>query len=564
MNTSVDQKKGLSLRLRLGRACWRLAPIALTVIGVACADYYRPVALPIQGPSPTPAPSHFIYSVSSNGTQRGGMSRIDVSGDSVMSSIATGIAPVHGALTTDGTRLYVANSGDDSVSVSPGFGNTQGTVINLVQLCPANGCPAVPVFVTTTESNRMYVADKGNGTVSVLDTNSNVVIQTIAVNPAFSANPPGQPLPLPDSGSKPIALAELPSGTKIYSINSGNNTVTSINTVDGSIAKVIGLASSPIWAVASADSGHTFVLDSAGTVSVIDTLSDSVVSSVTAGAGANYLFYDKVFNRLYVTVANAGAPVLLMFDIVGPTLVPHGPGTVAISTAPGSACSANPVPTSVTVLGDGSRAYVASYQSDPSFVCTQATVVDTGTGAVTKTLPLSVAPDNSGQTGCSSARFRTFAASSASAAGGNTSFKVYVSQCDAGTTGVIDTNALNTGPDPHPADTLMGIVPSPMSSAGATQVSISSVSAPSVSACPAATPVTYTYSLQTGSALQQGTTVFVTGMKNSANDGVFVITAATPSTFTVTNSCPATDTSAQTGSGTVYIPQNPVFLVPGP
>jgi hypothetical protein len=52
-------------------------------------------------------------------------------------------------------------------------------------------------------------------------------------------------------------------------------------------------------------------------------------------------------------------------------------------------------------------------------------------------------------------------------------------------------------------------------------------------------------------------------MKNSANDGAFPITAATSSTFTVNNSCPAVDASAQSGNGSVIPPQNPVFLVPG-
>jgi YVTN family beta-propeller protein len=269
------------------------------------------------------------------------MGRIDVSGDSMVAVATTGLGPVHAALTSDGSKLYVANSGEDTVSVSPTASNTQGTTIDLVELCPSNGCPVVPVFVTSTESNRMYVAGEGNGTISVIDTTSNFLIKTFAVDPAFT----GQPLPLPDVNSRPVALAELPNGTKIYSLNQGTNSVSSINTLDGSIAKVIPLSSAPVWSVASTDNTHVYVLDSGGTVSVIDTLTDAVVSSVSAaspGPFENSFFYDSLFNRIYVTDANAASPSVALFDIgTNGTLVPHNLGRTTILAATGSACTSN-------------------------------------------------------------------------------------------------------------------------------------------------------------------------------------------------------------------------------
>ena len=66
------------------------------------------------------------------------------------------------------------------------------------------------------------------------------------------------------------------------------------------------------------------------------------------------------------------------------------------------------------------------------------------------------------QTGCDIARFRTFA--TASGGGANSNFKVYVSQCDAGSVAVIDTFASNTGTNQHPADVLEGNVPAPLGS----------------------------------------------------------------------------------------------------
>ena len=321
---------------------------------------------------------------------------------------ATGLGPVHGALTNDTTKLYVVNSGEDTVSVSPTFSSTQATIIDLVELCPpATPCPVDPRFITTTESNRMYVSGFGNGTVSVIDTNSNFVIRTLAVDPAFA----GQPLPQPDPNSHPIALAELPNGTKIYSLNQGTNSVSAINTLDGTIAKVISLGGAPVGVAANTDNSQIYVLDGSGAISVIDTFSDTIISQVSsavaAGPTPNQLFYDKTFNRIYVTDANAASPGVALFDISGNagTLVLHGTGRATIIAAPGSTCTSNPIPSSITVIGDGSRAYVASYQTGNSQICTQADVIDTGTGRVTNTIPLSQALDNSPMTNCDKARF---------------------------------------------------------------------------------------------------------------------------------------------------------------
>ena len=564
-------------RVRFGRLA---LPILLVLLGVSCGDVYRPVALPIPGTSPAPAPTGHVLAIAMNGTVTsppnqfvnfGSLSRIDISGDSVVQVAPTGIGPVHGTLTTAG-RLYVANSGDDTVFASPLSASSPGTTINLVQLCDNLGCPPItPVFVHSTQSNRMYVANSGNGSISVIDTSLNIVVNTFAVSPANTGNP----LPSPDRLSQPIALAELPNGMRIYSANKGTNSVSSINTQDGTINRVISLPAAPVWIVANVDNTHVYVLDSADTISVIDTTTDTIVSSVSAGSAGgnlNQLVYEPVMNRVYATDANSPQPALALFDVASQgnlpnsTLVPHGPGKAPITPALGSTCTSAPVPTSVTVLGDGTRAYVASYQDDGTQICTQATVVDTGTGLVTKTIPLSqtvLSPGILSQTDCGGARFRVYATSSLG--GTNSNFKVYVSQCDAGTVAIIDAFALGIGPNPHPADWFAGWVPSPVSSFPSSQVTITAISAPQVQSCPATTPaaVTYTYSLLSGPTLQPGMTVYVTGMKNSANDGAFPITSATSSTFTVNNTCPAVDSSAQSGNGSVIPPQNPVFLVTG-
>jgi YVTN family beta-propeller protein len=411
----------------------------------------------------------------------------------------------------------------------------------------------------------MYVAGMGNGTVSVIDTNANQVVRTFPVD---------SNQPQPDVNSKPVALAELPNGSKLYSVNQGTNSVSSINTLDGTINAVIGVGPSPIWAVANADNLHVYVLDSDDTIWVIDTSTETAVSHVSAGSpgtNLNHLIYDRTFNRLYATDANSAQPKLSVFNVNGSTLLPHGTsGPALISAAPGSPCSSAPVPTSVTVLGDGTRAYVASYQTGNSMICTQVTVVDAASGSVKTTIPLSSAADNPGQTNCDNVRFRVFAASSLGSA--NSLFKVYVSQCDAGTVAIVDTAAVAVGSNKHAADSLAGWLASPVSSFPGSQVTISSTLQTKATASSSAL-TTFSYNLLGGPAPSQGMTIYISGMTNSYNNNAFLITAVAPGTFTVSNPACGTagsptsscqDSSGESGMGSVIPAQNPVFLVPAP
>jgi len=505
----------------------------------------------------------------------GSIGRIDVSGDSMVSTALAGIGPAKGVLSNTG-RLYVPNQLDDTVFATPIASAPQGSTIDLVTVCSGVACPAAnPVYAETTEAGRIYVVGMGNGTVSAIDSNSNVVVQTWAVDPAHA----GSPLPSPDTSSQPVALVELPNGTKIYSINKGANSVSSINTADGHINKVIPVRASPVWGAANTDNLHLYVLDSAGSIWVIDTTTEtaSPVAYGTPGALPNHLVYDKTFNRVFATDANSAQPKLAIFDVTGTsgnpdsTLTPHGAlGFPVISAAPGSPCSSAPIPTSVTVLGDGSRAYVASYQTGNNLICAQVTVVNTAADTVSKTIPLFVTGDNAAQSNCDLARFRVFAASSLGAS--SSLFKVYISQCDAGTVAIVDTTALSIGPSTHPADSVAGWLAPPVSTFQSSQISVNSATQTAATSTSSAT-TTFTYSILSGPAPSLGGTIYIAGLSESRDNGAFLITAVGPGSFTAANpaceaaastSSPCIDVTGQNGPGSVFPPQNPVFLVPAP
>jgi YVTN family beta-propeller protein len=385
----------------VGMNFWRgarlLGILILGLIGVSCGDQYRPVAIPIIPPAPDPQSVHFVLVLSDNGANDpGASSRLDVSGDTNIAVAQLGLGPSHATLTPSGSRVYVVNTREDSVSsYSPGTVTATAIPVATTSL-PAGSSP---VFVHTTESGTVYVANFGSNTVAAISTSTNVVLD-----------------PLIPVGAQPVALAETPDHKKLYAVNQGSGTVSAISLVDRTVSQTIATGTTPVWAVARSDSARIYVLNSgSGTVSAIDTATDTLLSSVPVGAGANYMVYDGKLNRLYVTnpVANTVTAVNVSADPPAVRFV--------VPLAPS--------PVTVAVLPDGSRIYVASLSLNGGAATSQVTVVNPSDGSVRSVIPLNSVP-----AACGVARFELFVAASAD------STKVYVGNCDAGNTSIIRTS----------------------------------------------------------------------------------------------------------------------------
>ena len=540
------------------RLTWIAFVAALGIIESSCGDVYRPVAQIIPGTPPNPAAVHFMAAVSTNGTiNTGSASRIDVSGDTSLGVLQTGLMPVHAALIPNASKMYIANFGDDTVTENAPSNPTVTSTISLPQ-------GAQPVFVHSAENGNVYVADFATNSVSVINATSNVVTTSVPV------------------AANPVGLAEMPNAgstnQKLYVASEGSSSVTVINVLDDSLGPPILIGAPQVWAVARSDSARIYVLDTNGAVLAINTLSDMVMPNspvASAGAGANFMFLDSKAQRLYVT--NPVAHTLSIFDIS--ESIPNPPVSHLVTLDLSQSASPAYVPVSVTGIGDGSRAYVASFQlttcSDVSgnFPCinTQVEVINVGTNSVSKVIPIasSVPVDINNQDGCggntppaaqwipgTAARFRL---STAASGGGSTSnFKVYVSQCDAQNVAVIDTFPSNS----NPADTYAGVtLAAPLSASPTLQVSISGASQTAATSSTAAT-TTFTYT-PASTILHVGMSVFVTGMTDVGNNGNFVISSLGSGTFTVNNPSGITN-ATQSGTGAVLPRQNPVFLVAGP
>jgi YVTN family beta-propeller protein len=397
--------------LRVARAA---AVSCLFGICLSCGQYYRPVANPIIPNPPNPSFTHLVLVVTGNGDSNpGATTTIDVSGDTETSQATVGLVPVHAALVTRAELVYVANSHEDTVSE---FGSNSASPVTTISLPTGS----VPSFVASTESGTVYVANSGSNTVAAISTSSNALTNLISV------------------GVSPATMAELPNGQKLYVANKGtgaNGSVSSINTVDRiPNPPISGTWISPVWVVVRGDGQRAYVLDSGtGNVSAINTFTDTIISTVAVGAGANFMLYDPSQIRLYIT--NPVSNQLIVLDASSDSLT--------ATTVP----VANPV--SVAALPDGTRAYVSSATVIPSAsgntVRSQVTVLYATDLTLKTTVPLTQVQS---APGCA---LKTWSELFMAAAADST--RVYIGNCDAGNTAIIDTSN----------DTLIAQLPSPIS-----------------------------------------------------------------------------------------------------
>jgi YVTN family beta-propeller protein len=392
-------------------------------ICVGCGDVYRPVAVPIRPVPPIPAASHVAIALTGNSangvTYRGVAMTIDVSGDTDEGQSTLGLQPVHAAMLPNGLRFYAADKLDDTVtSAAPAGANTVTTV-----LAPGSA----PVFLNTTQNGVIYVAESGTAKVGVINAASNVVTNEVAV------------------GTTPVGLAEMPNAMKVYVAGQSNGTlpaaVLSVNTIDYTANAPIAASTwiSPTWVVARSDNYRVYVLDTgAGTVSAIDTFTETIVGSVSVGVGANFLVYEGGLNRLYVVNPVSGNVYAL--DATSdklPTLF-----TVPVAS-----------PLSVAALPDGSRIYISSATVSGSNVSSQVTVVYAANGVIKQTIPL-VTTALLCATGASSELFTVASVDST---------RVFVGNCDAGNVADIATVPGTSPVDSYPEDTLLLTLPAPFS-----------------------------------------------------------------------------------------------------
>ncbi len=364
MTTAGQPTSGVWMKFLCGIGFLALAAFIL-LIGLGCEDYYRPVANPIISPGGQPQTSHFAWVLNYNPTGAGSTTEIDVSGDTNLAVNSFGAGSIAEAFPGSSLALYVANSGNDTVSEY--LPTLQGS-ITTITLLPGSH----PVALGSASNTAMYVINSGTnsacpstGSVSTISSSTLTVSNTTCV------------------GHNPIALVQTPANNYVYVLNQGDNSVSVFNpagpAIVGTITAQQGLGQNPVSATTSRDGSWIFIVTQGdgvhpGTLDIISAGGTTVAASVPLGVQPTFSVVDPNLNRLYV--ANSGDNTVSVFDTT--SVNPSGsPAMVLLATVP-----VGTDPIGVAALPDGSKFYVANAGSD------DVTVVSANSFSPLTTVPL--------------------------------------------------------------------------------------------------------------------------------------------------------------------------------
>ena len=162
----------------------------------------------------------------------GSLSIFDVDLKLQVGSVAVGLAPEGVAVHPDGMLVYVANSGDRTVSVVETVFNR---VVGVIALNEFGGAPQDPQLIprgvaVSPDGNRLYVTDGGGNRLFVIDTTANHAI--VGIVPV---------------GQRPFGVAVSPDSRRVYVANQIDNTVSIIDGRSNAVIATIPAGLEP-WA----------------------------------------------------------------------------------------------------------------------------------------------------------------------------------------------------------------------------------------------------------------------------------------------------------------------------
>jgi YVTN family beta-propeller protein/VCBS repeat-containing protein len=263
------------------------------------------------------------------------------------SSAQTGVSP--SGLAATSTKVYVTNLGSNTVSVIDRVNPAATPVTINVVASPA------AIALGPQGSNRAYVA--GNNAVSVIDTTTNQVIATVAIN-----------------GGQSYGIALSLTGDRAYVSTTGNNRLAVINTTTNQVITTVAVGAYPIGVAASADGTRVYVANWSGnTVSVLNTATNTVSSTVSVGVNPFEVAVSPDSSRLYVS--NASSNSVSVLNTAG---TPSVLSTIGVGT----------LPFGLTMSPDGSFVYAANGVDTLS-------IISTATNTVINTVTVDVVPETS-------------------------------------------------------------------------------------------------------------------------------------------------------------------------
>lgn len=271
----------------------------------------------------------------------GGITEINSANNVVFATAPWGHGSNGGiAITPDGSRMYVDNADDASVSVFD-----TATNVPLVEI-PVGMNPIG--LAITPDGSRAYVSSAGSDIVSVIAIATNSVIKTIPVG----------------AGAGPIWVTISADGSRAYVSNQTGNTISVIDTASNTVLTNIPIGSLPFHSSLTRDGRFLWVsVQGENVVKLVDTSSNTVVGSIPAGKNPRGIAFTPDGSRAYV--ADFFSNTVAIIDVFGRSLT----GFVTVGNSPWNL--------GITPKG---IAYVAN------FVDNTISVFDTSTNLVSATL----------------------------------------------------------------------------------------------------------------------------------------------------------------------------------
>lgn len=236
---------------------------------------------------------------------------LDTASGDVVGRVAVGAGPTHPVASPDGTRVFVTNTDDDSISI---VDTRSWTVVETV-----TGVPEPHDAAITADGTRLLVAAAGQNEVLVLDTQTLTIVDRFAV------------------GNKVRGLILDRDDAVAYATNKADGTVSRIDLASGEV-QTFAVGAGPHGLRLAPDGSRLYVaLSGANAVAYVDPESGAVERTVPVGASPEQL--DVSPDGAWLAVANVADETVTLVNVERAASIRSsatGPGTfgVAFSNTP--------------------------------------------------------------------------------------------------------------------------------------------------------------------------------------------------------------------------------------
>lgn len=379
--------------MRPGHAAASVAALAGLLSGAGCGNSYRPVVSAINPVGPAGQATKYAIALSSpSPTSNGLLTVIDYAGDTILSTPAVLPNPIYLALASGGGEGFAINSAGSLNEFA--LGNPTALLSSTIvqSTLPAASTPiSVSVATLSGQATSVFIPEAGRSRVAVLNTSGSLQ-QEVAV------------------ASPPVYVVAAEGAARAFIISPGNGTANGfVSALEGgtySISSTIPVGVNPVYGVMTADDRRAFILNQgSGTVSVVNVVNNALDSTTpvipAAGTlGVNPIWADLSPRTNQLVVLNAGNGVtpgslsIINIPLCNATAQASNPTCVASNpvdaTDFGRVIATVPVgvnPTMVSVLQDGTRAYVVNAGNAANGIEGSVSVVNLTSGTVTATIP---------------------------------------------------------------------------------------------------------------------------------------------------------------------------------